>query len=172
MNGSSGAGLQAQELSDWTLAVLEKVQSGDPLHISDARLVHPQERLRPLRLWLIVSAALHVVAPVWQQEGHRLKLTRTIAHRLRVVLAARHHHEIMRGNRNRRTCNELLDLLWRVEVSVKVIVVHWAGDHVNTVILRCIFDQQNLLKILPKSLELWEDRHHVSKCQSIKLIFR
>ncbi len=39
----------------------------------------------------------------------------------------------------------------RVEVSVKVVVVHWAGDHVNTVILRCVFDQQNLLKILPES---------------------
>ncbi len=45
----------------------------------------------------------------------------------------------------------LLDLLWRVEVSVKVVVIHWAGNHVNTVILRCVFDQQNLLKILPES---------------------
>lgn len=54
MNVGGGAGLQAQELSDWTLAVLEKVQSGNPLHIPDAWLVHPQERLRPLRLRLIL----------------------------------------------------------------------------------------------------------------------
>lgn len=40
MNGGGGAGLQAQELSDWTLALLEKV--------------HPQERLHPLRLQLIL----------------------------------------------------------------------------------------------------------------------
>lgn len=45
----------------------------------------------------------------------------------------------------------LMDLLWRIKVSIKVVVVHWAGDHINTVILRCVFDQQNLLKILPES---------------------
>lgn len=36
MNGGGGAGLQTQELSDWTLAALKEVQSADPLHISDA----------------------------------------------------------------------------------------------------------------------------------------
>lgn len=36
------------------LAVLEKVQPRDPLHIPHTWLVHPQERLHPLRLRLIV----------------------------------------------------------------------------------------------------------------------
>lgn len=54
MDGGSGAGLKAEELSNWTIAVLEKVQSRDPLHIPHTWLVHPQERLRPLGLRLVI----------------------------------------------------------------------------------------------------------------------
>lgn len=49
LNGSRGAGLHPQQVWDWLMASLVKVQSGDPLHVSDSRLMEPHEVLDPLR---------------------------------------------------------------------------------------------------------------------------
>lgn len=56
MNGSSGAGLQPQQLCDWSTAALVKVQSCDPLHVSDPRLMEPHVILHPDRFLLCALA--------------------------------------------------------------------------------------------------------------------
>lgn len=55
VNGGRGAGLQPQQLWDWSVAALEEVQACDPLHVSDARLMEPNVVLNPQRR---VAAAL------------------------------------------------------------------------------------------------------------------
>lgn len=64
VNGCCGAGLHPQQLWDWSVATLVKVQPCEPLNIPDSCLVEPHVIFNPLRFCFCT---------LWKEKGKTIK---------------------------------------------------------------------------------------------------
>lgn len=98
VNGCCGAGLHPQQLWDWSIATLVKVQPCEPLNVPDPCLVEPHVIFNPLRFCFCTFATFQVVSSVRQEKGHSLQLAVTGSHALSRVSAAGQHNKVVCGD--------------------------------------------------------------------------